>query len=119
VNQATEELPGLFAHQIRLPGRKLNRATMLRSWAVLREQADKVIRVDHRDDAPAPGIGLIEKHSVRAEDRLHRIDALPRDAWPPRIERDPQPPCATHSIDRPVAEIHPEEVAVAGPAQPS
>src|ERR1700722_9545255 len=82
VDQASNELPRLLVDEFCLPVGEPDRTQVLRASAVLREQANELVRVDDHDSTPAPGVRLIRQDPVVWEYRLHRAHTLAGYAGP-------------------------------------
>ena len=109
LDTSLKELDGLLLHDILLPGLQDDRTLMFSSGAVLRKQDRPVVGVgvDDRDGSTAarPDWSAGTEHADRVSDA--RYDILL-----PLVQRDLQSVGSARASDVPIAQIHPEQVAV-------
>lgn len=104
-----KELDGMLLHDSLLPGLQDDRPLMFSSGAVLRKQ-----------DRPAVGVGIDDRDgSTTAKpnrpartEHVDRPSAARYDMLLPLVQRDLQSVGSARASDVPVAQIHPEHVAV-------
>ena len=106
VDQAANEVLGGLIDKLLLPGFQPDRPVVLLAGPMLREEARPVLGVEGDHDAAL--LHSLDRCVLSGHDRVDCLLAAVNDAGVLLVQRDPQPPDATHSGDASVTEVETE-----------